>query len=80
MDAGWHRFRAEPRWIEPFIWESGLHFCQYVSGIGQDDPTLRRSMTKMRRVYLQRMLVIGGVDLTKDEPQQIQFVGDNHKS
>lgn len=36
---------------------SGLHFWQYVSGIGQDDPTPRRNMTRMRRAYLERMLM-----------------------
>lgn len=35
---------------------SGLHFWQYVSGAGQDDPTPRRNMTRMRRAYLERML------------------------
>lgn len=35
---------------------SGLHFWQYVSGVGNDDPTPRRNMTKMRRAYLEHML------------------------
>ena len=54
---------------------SGLHFWQYVSGVGQDDPTPRRNMTRMRRTYLERMLwnalqfelhtlATGGLDLS----------------
>jgi hypothetical protein len=54
---------------------SSLEFWQYVSGVGQDDPTPRRNMTKMRRAYLERMLwndlqfelhmlATGGLDLT----------------
>lgn len=54
---------------------SSLDFWQYVSGVGQDDPTPRRNMTKMRRAYLERMLwndlqfelhmlATGGLDLS----------------
>lgn len=54
---------------------SSLEFWQYVSGVGHDDPTPRRNMTKMRRAYLERMLgndlqfelhmlATGGLDLT----------------
>lgn len=54
---------------------SSLDFWHYVSGVGQDDPTPRRNMTKMRRAYLERMLwndlqfelhmlATGGLDLT----------------
>lgn len=35
---------------------SGLHFWQYVSGAGHDDPTPRHNMTRIRRAYLERML------------------------
>tara|TARA_R110002033_G_scaffold18443_1_gene48678 strand:- start:413 stop:880 length:468 start_codon:yes stop_codon:yes gene_type:complete len=38
---------------------SSLHFWKYVSGMGHDDPTPRRNLTRMRRAFLERELEQG---------------------